>query len=297
MAASPVSAGGAFDSHQQRSTSMKHIINRLCSGAVCTAVLAALIGAPLVAYLIFQVGTAHAQVAPTLTVTPSSGDGTVMPSATWSSTGFTGCTASGGWIGVKATSGTQLLPAITITTSYGLICSTSDGSMSFTWLAPTTRTDGTALINLAGFKLYMGTAPANYTRIVNVGSPGATSMVVSNVPAGTWYAVATAYDTDGLESAWSGQVSKAVTGTSMAAPTATVTVRSLPMPPTAVTTLATVFEFQTKGNKIRLAKVGSIALGAPCGMLLSNGYYSLEDPDQITFSGNYRGGPPIGVCC
>jgi hypothetical protein len=45
----------------------------------------------------------------------------------WSSTNVTGCTASGGWTGSKATSGTQLVTP-TVTTIYTLSCTGSGGT-------------------------------------------------------------------------------------------------------------------------------------------------------------------------
>lgn len=47
---------------------------------------------------------------------------------TWSSTNATLCTASGGWTGGKATSGSQTTGALTATTSYALSCSDSSGN-------------------------------------------------------------------------------------------------------------------------------------------------------------------------
>jgi hypothetical protein len=49
---------------------------------------------------------------------------------TWSSTNATSCTASGGWSGNKALSGTQQTPAITATTNFVLTCTNADGSSS-----------------------------------------------------------------------------------------------------------------------------------------------------------------------
>jgi len=47
---------------------------------------------------------------------------------TWSSTNATACTASGGWTGSKATSGTQSVGPLTQATTYTLSCSGSGGS-------------------------------------------------------------------------------------------------------------------------------------------------------------------------
>jgi len=47
---------------------------------------------------------------------------------TWSSTDATLCTASGGWSGALATSGSQSTGALTATTSYSLTCTSADGT-------------------------------------------------------------------------------------------------------------------------------------------------------------------------
>lgn len=49
---------------------------------------------------------------------------------TWSITNATSCSASGGWSGNKATSGTQTFSALTATTTYSLACSGAGGSAS-----------------------------------------------------------------------------------------------------------------------------------------------------------------------
>jgi len=49
---------------------------------------------------------------------------------TWSSTNATACTASGGWSGAKAASGTQSTGALTTTTAYSLSCSGAGGTSS-----------------------------------------------------------------------------------------------------------------------------------------------------------------------
>jgi len=87
---------------------------------------------------------------------------------------------------------------------------TSLGSASLSWVAPTLRVDGTPLGNLAGYRIRYGTAPGSYTQQLQIPNPGITSCVVENLPAGTYYFVAIAYDSGGLESAPSAVVSKTI---------------------------------------------------------------------------------------
>lgn len=75
------------------------------------------------------------------------------------------------------------------------------GSVTLNWVLPTLRTDGTALTNLASFKIYYGTSPTNLTNTMAVTNPTVTSAVVQNLTSGTWYFSITAIDSTGVESA------------------------------------------------------------------------------------------------
>jgi hypothetical protein len=78
------------------------------------------------------------------------------------------------------------------------------------WSAPTQRTDGTPLTNLAGFRVYYGLDAANLDRAVDVADAALTSARVAALEPGTWYFAVTAVDADGVESAPAGPVSKVV---------------------------------------------------------------------------------------
>ena len=79
------------------------------------------------------------------------------------------------------------------------------GSVSLSWQAPTRNTDGSTLSNLAGYKIYYGTAEGNYTEEVRIDNPGLTTYVVENLSPTTWHFVATAFNEDGIESNYSGE--------------------------------------------------------------------------------------------
>ncbi len=72
--------------------------------------------------------------APTLTFSaaPSSVKSGSASQLTWSTTNATSCSASGGWTGTKATSGTQSTGALTDGASYTMTCSGAGGSASQT---------------------------------------------------------------------------------------------------------------------------------------------------------------------
>ncbi|MFO0754220.1 MAG: fibronectin type III domain-containing protein [Thermodesulfovibrionales bacterium] len=82
-------------------------------------------------------------------------------------------------------------------------------STTLSWDAPTTNTDGSPLNDLAGYKVYYGTAPGSYSPPVTVGN--VTSYTISGLSGGTYYFTVTAYDTAGNESSYSNEVSKSFT--------------------------------------------------------------------------------------
>jgi len=86
----------------------------------------------------------------------------------------------------------------------------STGSATLSWQPPTQRTDGSALTDLAGYRILYGNAPGNYSNRVTLSNPGLTSYVVDNLSQGTWYFVMTAFDATGAESDYSSVGSKTI---------------------------------------------------------------------------------------
>ena len=108
-------------------------------------------------------------------------------------------------ISVSDGTNTATLAPFTIT-----VAAASTGSATLTWAIPTTRADGSALTNLAGFHIYYGTTPGSYATAITVANATVSTYVVSNLPSGTYYFVATAYDATGLESAYTTSASKTI---------------------------------------------------------------------------------------
>jgi hypothetical protein len=81
-------------------------------------------------------------------------------------------------------------------------------SATLSWTPPTQNEDGTALTDLAGYKLYWGTTPGIYTDSVTINNPGLSSYVVENLQPGTYEFVATAFNDVGVESAYSNPTTK-----------------------------------------------------------------------------------------
>ena len=98
-----------------------------------------------------DVATATVTVAPAASVTLAANPTTVSPGAgstlTWSSTNATSCTASGGWSGTKATSGSQSTGPLTATTTYSLRCTGAGGTSNVT--TATVKVVSAATVTLA----------------------------------------------------------------------------------------------------------------------------------------------------
>jgi serine protease len=189
--------------------------------------------APLFALFLFAAGAAQAQTAGvvTLQANQTSATGSLTPVLTWSTNPVAqSCTASGGWSGTKANYGTQTLSSISASTNYTLTCTWGNGSANVTWVAPTTNTDGSALANLAGFKVYYGTTSTSLTSSITVDDMTRRSATISPLAPGTWYVAVRAYNTSNAESANSNVATRVVTGAT-AAKTVAITINSNPTTP------------------------------------------------------------------
>ena len=74
------------------------------------------------------------------------------------------------------------------------------GSASLSWVAPTQNEDGSELTDLAGFKVYYGTAIDSMDSVETISNPSVTTYLVENLHAGTWFFKVLAFDTSGNES-------------------------------------------------------------------------------------------------
>jgi hypothetical protein len=86
----------------------------------------------------------------------------------------------------------------------------ANGSATLRWTAPTRNTDGSALTNLAGYRIFYGTSSGSMTQMIQVGNGGMTSYVVSNLSPATYYFTVRAYNSGGAESSASNTASKTI---------------------------------------------------------------------------------------
>jgi hypothetical protein len=89
--------------------------------------------------------------------------------------------------------------------------SNATGTALLTWVPPTQNADGSPLTNLAGFMVYWGTTPGNYSNSVRLTNPGLTTYLVENLlPGTTYYFVTTAFNSQNQESVFSNVGSKTI---------------------------------------------------------------------------------------
>lgn len=86
----------------------------------------------------------------------------------------------------------------------------SMGTATLSWQAPTTTTDGEALTDLAGYRIYYGTNASDLTASIQLTGVGLQTYVIDGLGPGTWYFAIKAVTSAGAESALSDVVSKTI---------------------------------------------------------------------------------------
>lgn len=134
----------------------------------------------------------------------------VFSTATGALTGTPTAAQAGSYtnIVITASDGTlsQVLPAFTITVTQP----TSTGSATLSWSVPTQNTDGSALTDLAGYRVYHGTSPTSLTDVVQVAGATSSGYTYTQLASGTHYFAISAYTVAGVESAMSPVGSKTI---------------------------------------------------------------------------------------
>jgi hypothetical protein len=139
---------------------------------------------------------------------------------TWSTQDASSCTASGGWSGSRAVSGSFNTGPLSRTTSYSLSCTGPSGNAlasvtievldkTLRWQAPTENVDGSPLTDLAGYRVHWGTASRSYGSQVTLNDPTVTEWE-ADIPPGSYFFALTAFDVDGSESGYSNEVTKTI---------------------------------------------------------------------------------------
>lgn len=110
-------------------------------------------------------------------------------------------------IRISVSDGTALaaLPAFSITVSQ-----VATGSATVRWTAPTANTDGSALGNLAGYRITYGRSATTLNQSITINSATATSHTVTSLATGAWYFAVAAINSNGAPSAPSNVATKTI---------------------------------------------------------------------------------------
>lgn len=84
------------------------------------------------------------------------------------------------------------------------------GTATLSWQAPTTNTDGAALTDLAGYRIYYGMNADDLTQTIQLTGLGLQTYVIDDLGSGAWYFAVKAVTSAGAESALSDIVSKTI---------------------------------------------------------------------------------------
>jgi Fibronectin type III domain len=82
---------------------------------------------------------------------------------------------------------------------------------TLSWDAPTSNTNGTALTDLSGYRIYYGSSPRDLSQTVQISNVGLQTYVIDNLQPGTWYFAVMAVASGGGESTLSDVVAKTIT--------------------------------------------------------------------------------------
>lgn len=85
------------------------------------------------------------------------------------------------------------------------------GSVTLSWIPPTTNEDGTALTDLSGYRIYYGRSVDALDQTINIGNAGTTRWVIENLSPATWFFAMTSFRAGTIESERSITISTNVT--------------------------------------------------------------------------------------
>ena len=88
--------------------------------------------------------------------------------------------------------------------------SVGSSTATLSWEAPTSNTNGSPLMDLAGYRIYYGISATDLSHTVDITSIGMQTYVIDDLGPGTWYFAITAVTSSGSESTPSNIVTKTV---------------------------------------------------------------------------------------
>ena len=120
-----------------------------------------------------------------------------------------GC--AGTWIAIAALLGGCRDPGPGAAPTPTQTASGGPGSATLSWEAPTTNTNGTALTDLAGYRIYYGPTAVKLDHTVQISTVGLQTYVIEGLEPGSWYFAVMAVAANGTESQLSDIVLKTIT--------------------------------------------------------------------------------------
>ena len=86
----------------------------------------------------------------------------------------------------------------------------ASGTAIVSWVPPTTNTDGSALTDLAGYRIAYGRSSSVLDQVVSLSNPGLSTYTVNNLASGQWFFAVYAVNSQGIESDISNVGSKTI---------------------------------------------------------------------------------------
>jgi hypothetical protein len=108
-------------------------------------------------------------------------------------------------ISVSDGTATAALPAFNLS-----VIALSNGSATVNWTPPTSNSDGSALTDLAGYRILYGRSADALDQTAEVSNPGLTSYQIENLSTGTWYFAVVAVNSAGAQSSISNVATKVI---------------------------------------------------------------------------------------
>ena len=90
------------------------------------------------------------------------------------------------------------------------VTQSTSGLVTLSWNPPTQNDDGSALRDLAGYRIYLGRRSDALSRVIVLNNPGLTRYVVENLSPATWHFAMSSFNRHGHESRRTATVSKRV---------------------------------------------------------------------------------------